>query len=99
MAAVAPDAGETIQYQLDKYPSDIFTRIEVANGRVWLQPNVTEVFCGDLSEEEQKVVWATHYAPTMVSERMGGSSHIPMLSKPEVVIGVIREAAAAIAGK
>src|SRR5437660_11237876 len=63
IAAVAPDAGETVQNQLDKYPSDIFTRVEVADGRAWMLPNGTEFFAGDLSEEEQKLVWATHYAP------------------------------------
>lgn len=26
-------------------------------------PNGTEFFAGDLSAEEQKLVWATHYAP------------------------------------
>lgn len=145
IAAVAPDAGETVQNQLDKYPSDIFTRVEVADGRAWMLPNGTEFFCGDLSEEEQKLVWATHYAPVFnlfdqrlactavkldancigwkskpswyvlatkdhtvhpdlqrwVSKRMGAnvteveSSHVPMLSKPDVVIDVIRKAAAA----
>ena len=63
IAAVAPDAGETVQDQLDKYPSDIFSRVEVADGRAWMLPNGTEFFAGDLSEEEQKLVWATHYAP------------------------------------
>ena len=63
VAAVAPDAGETVQDQLDKYPSDIFSRIEVADGRAWMLPNGTEFFAGDLSKEEQKLVWATHYAP------------------------------------
>src|ERR1700709_1256597 len=29
IAAVAPDIGETVQEQLDRYPSDIFTRVEV----------------------------------------------------------------------
>jgi pimeloyl-ACP methyl ester carboxylesterase len=28
-----------------------------------LRPEGVECFAGDLSEEEQKVVWATHYAP------------------------------------
>jgi pimeloyl-ACP methyl ester carboxylesterase len=138
IAAVAPDAGETVQNQLDKYPSDIFTRVEVADGRAWMLPNGTEFFAGDLSEEEQKLVWATHYAPVAdlfqqqkikstpwkskpswyilttqdhtvhpdlqrwVSKRMGAtvveveSSHVPMLSKPDVVIEVIRKAAAAV---
>ena len=138
IGAVAPDVGETVQQQLDKYPSDIFTRVEVADGRAWMLPNGTEFFCGDLSAEEQKLVWATHYAPVAdlfqqqkikstpwkskpswfilttqdhtvhpdlqrwVSKRMGAtvteveSSHVPMLSKPNVVIEVIRKAAKAI---
>jgi pimeloyl-ACP methyl ester carboxylesterase len=138
IAAVAPDVGETVQQQLDKYPSDIFSRVEVADGRAWMLPKGTEFFAGDLSEEEQKLVWATHYAPVAdlfhqqkikstpwkskpswyilatqdhtvhpdlqrwVSKRMGAtvveveSSHVPMLSKPNVVIEVIRKAAAAV---
>ena len=138
IAAVAPDVGETVQEQLDKYPSDIFSRVEVADGRAWMLPNGTEFFAGDLSEEEQKLVWATHYAPVAdlfhqqkikstpwkskpswyilttqdhtvhpdlqrwVSKRMGAtvveveSSHVPMLSKPDVVIEVIRKAASAV---
>lgn len=140
IAAVAPDAGETVQNQLDKYPSDIFTRVEVADGRAWMLPNGTEFFAGDLPEAEQKLVWATHYAPVFdlfhqqklrasdiawksklswyvlatkdhtvhpdlqrwVSKRMGAtvtevaSSHVPMLSQPDVVIGVIRQAVQAL---
>lgn len=138
IAAVAPDAGETVQSQLNKYPTDIFTRIEVADDRVWLRPNGVEFFAGDLPEEEQKLVWATHYAPAadlfqqqklgnvawkskpswfivatkdqtvhpdlqrFLAKRMGAtvvevdSSHVPMLSKPDVVIDVIRKAAAAV---
>jgi len=138
IGAVAPDVGETVQQQLDKYPSDIFSRVEVADGRAWMLPNGTEFFAGDLSEKEQKLVWATHYAPVAdlfhqqkikstpwkskpswyilttqdhtvhpdlqrwVSKRMGAtvveveSSHVPMLSKPGVVIEVIRKAAAAV---
>ena len=65
IAAVAPDAGETVQSQLDKYPSDIFSRVEVADGRVWMLPNATEFFAGDLSPVEQKLVWATHYPPVL----------------------------------
>jgi pimeloyl-ACP methyl ester carboxylesterase len=62
IAAVAPDAGETVRDQLDEYPSDIFSRVEVADGRAWMLPNGTEFFAGDLSEEDQKLVWPTHYA-------------------------------------
>ena len=141
IGAVAPDVGETVQQQLDKYPSDIFSRVEVADGRAWMLPNGTEFFAGDLSAEEQKLVWATHYAPAAdlfqqqkltstpwkskpswfilttqdhtvhpdlqrwVSKRMGAtvtevaSSHVPMLSQPDVVIEVIRTAARAVQQK
>jgi pimeloyl-ACP methyl ester carboxylesterase len=138
IGAVAPDVGETVQDQLNKYPSDIFSRVEVKDGYAWMLPNGTEFFCGDLSEQEQKLVWATHFPPhadlftqhpiqstpwkskpswyilclqdhtvhpdlqRWVSKRMGAtvteveSSHVPMLSKPDVVIEVIRKAAKAI---
>src|SRR5215467_4997673 len=132
IAAVAPDAGETVQNQLDKYPSDIFGRVEVADGCAWMLPSGTEFFAGDLSEAEQKLVWATHYPPAAdlfhqqklsadqiawrskaswyvlarqdhtvhpdlqrwVSARMKAqvtevdSSHVPMLSQPNVVVDV-----------
>jgi pimeloyl-ACP methyl ester carboxylesterase len=140
ISAVAPDAGETVQSQLDKFPSDIFGRIEVADNRVWMLPSATECFAGDLSPEDQKVVWATHYAPAadlflqqklttaevawktkpswfvlakkdrtvnpdlqrFLATRMKAqvteteTSHVPMLSKPALVVGVIRKAAAAL---
>jgi pimeloyl-ACP methyl ester carboxylesterase len=140
IAAVAPDVGETVQDQLNKYPSDIFSRVEVADNLAWMLSSGTEFFAGDLPEDEQKLVWATHFPPNVdlfneqkltadqvawrskpswyllatgdhtvhpdlqrwVSSRMGAkvtevaSSHVPMLSQPDVVIGVIREAAAAV---
>lgn len=144
IAAVAPDVGETVQSQLDKYPTDIFSRVEVADGRAWMQPNGIEFFAGDLPPAEQKVVWATHYAPVadlfqqqkltntsavawkskpswyllatgdhtvhpelqrFLAKRMNATitetatSHVPMLSKPEVVIDVIRKAAIAVSKK
>jgi pimeloyl-ACP methyl ester carboxylesterase len=49
----------------EKFPAtDIFSHIEVADGRVWLKPNGVPSFAGDLREHEQKLVWATHAAPT-----------------------------------
>lgn len=138
IAAVAPDVGETVQDQLNRFPSDIFSRVEVADGRAWMLPNGVEYFAGDLPEAEQKLVWATHYAPVadlfqqqklvdiawkskpswyvlatkdhtvhpdlqrFVSQRMGAtvveveSSHVPMLSKPEIVIDTIRKAVTAL---
>src|SRR5260370_8395433 len=48
IAAVAPDAHETVQSQLDKYPTPIFGHIEVADGRVWMLPEGAKDFAGDL---------------------------------------------------
>jgi pimeloyl-ACP methyl ester carboxylesterase len=101
-------------------------------------PKGIEYFAGDLPEAEQKLVWATHYAPAAdlfqqqnlqevawkskpswfivgkkdhtvhpelqraLAKRMNAtvvevdSSHVPMLSRPEVVLEVIRKAAASI---
>ena len=63
IAAVAPDAGETVESQLNQYPTEIFKHIEAADGRIWMLAEGVKHFAGDLPEEEQKVVWATHYAP------------------------------------
>jgi len=64
IAALAPDAHETSQSQLDKFPrTDVFSYVEVADGRAWMFPEGVECFAGDLSEQEKKVVWATHFAP------------------------------------
>jgi pimeloyl-ACP methyl ester carboxylesterase len=84
IAAVAPDAGETVQDQLDKYPSDIFSRVEVADGRAWMLPSGTEFFAGDLSEEDQKLVWATHYAPVynLFQQQKLSAEDIAWRSKP-----------------
>jgi pimeloyl-ACP methyl ester carboxylesterase len=134
IAALAPDADETSQGQQDKFPATaVFSHIEVADGRIWLRHSGTACFAGDLSEEEQKLIWATHYAPAaellnknapgvawkskpswyvlakndqtvhpelqrFVAKRMGAttvevnSSHVPMLSQPELVLDVIRKA-------
>jgi pimeloyl-ACP methyl ester carboxylesterase len=64
IAALAPDAGETSQSQIDQFPTtDVFSHIEVADGRIWMLRDGVACFAGDLSEEEQAVVWATHFAP------------------------------------
>src|SRR5712692_1320380 len=64
IAALAPDANETSQSQQEKYPvTDVFKYVEVADGRIWMRPEGVACFAGDLSAQEQKVVWATHYAP------------------------------------
>ena len=138
IAAVAPDADETVNSQLAQFPAtEIFKRVEVAEGRVWMFPDGIKHFAGDLSEQEQQVLWATHYAPAadlfdqrldgtawkskpswfirasndqtvhpelqqFAAKRMGAtlttvnSSHVVMLSKPDVVLNVIRTAAKAV---
>jgi pimeloyl-ACP methyl ester carboxylesterase len=64
IAALAPDANETSQSQQAQFPvTDVFSYVEVADGRVWMRPEGVACFAGDLPEEEQKLVWATHAAP------------------------------------
>src|SRR5260370_23734890 len=64
ICALGPDETETSQGQQDKYPkTPVFSQIDVADGRVGLQPSGIGFFCGDLPEEEQQLVYATHYAP------------------------------------
>ena len=138
IAALAPDADETSQSQQDTFaPTEVFGHIEVADGRIWLLPSGIGCFAGDLSEEEQKLVWATQGVPDadlfnqklpgtawrtkpswyvvanndktvnpdlerFVAKRMGAhtydvdSSHVPMLSHPDFVLDVIRDAAKAV---
>jgi pimeloyl-ACP methyl ester carboxylesterase len=139
IAALAPDADETSQSQQEQFPqTDVFKVVEIADGRIWLRPEGVICFAGDLPEQDQKLVWATHYAPAadllarnspgvawkskpssyivanndrtvqpdlqrFVAKRMNAntravdSSHVPMLSHPDVVIDVIRTAARAAA--
>ena len=142
IAAIAPDPddGETSQSLQDKFPKTaLFNNIKVADGRVWMTHEGTPDFCGDLSEEEQQVVWATAAPPStelfasnapgaawktkpswyivanhdmavnpelerFCAKRMNAttydidSSHVPMLSHPDFVIDVIRDAANAVQG-
>ena len=138
IAALAPDADETSQTQQSNFPkTDVFSYIEVADGRIWLLREGIDCFAGDLSEQEKKLVWATQCVPPpdlfnakvggtawrskpswyivakndrtvhpdmerFVAKRMGAkvtevaSSHVPMLSHPDLVIDVIRAAANAV---
>ena len=64
IAALAPDETETSQSQLNQFPvTDVFSHIDVADGRIWMRPDGIGCFAGDLSEQEQKLVWATHMVP------------------------------------
>jgi pimeloyl-ACP methyl ester carboxylesterase len=64
IAAFAPDADETSQSLQAKFPvTDVFSHIEVEDGRVWMKPDGIVCFAGDLPQKEQKLVWARHAAP------------------------------------
>jgi pimeloyl-ACP methyl ester carboxylesterase len=66
IAALAPEDGDTSQLDQDKFPkTDVFGYIEVADGRIWLKPDGIECFAGDLSVDEQKLVWATQGVPAV----------------------------------
>ena len=64
LAAFAPDADETTQSLQEKFPkTDIFSHLEVGDGRVWLKRDGVPSFAGDLPEGEQELIWATQGAP------------------------------------
>ena len=64
IAALGPDETETSQSEQAKFPvTPAFTQAVVADGRVWMKPSAIGCFCGDLPEEEQKIVWATANPP------------------------------------
>jgi pimeloyl-ACP methyl ester carboxylesterase len=82
IAALAPDEGETSQSLINEFPTtDIFAHIEVAEGRIWMRPSGISSFAGDLSEQEQKVVWATQGVPVadLFDQKMPG---VAWKSKP-----------------
>jgi pimeloyl-ACP methyl ester carboxylesterase len=82
IAALAPDVDETSQSQQEKFPvTDVFSHIELADGRVWMLPEGVACFAGDLSEQEQKLVWATHFAPAaeLFTQKLDG---VAWRSKP-----------------
>jgi pimeloyl-ACP methyl ester carboxylesterase len=64
LAALAPDETETSQSQQEKFPvTEVFSHIEVADGRIWLKQEGIGAFCGDLSAADQQLVWATQTVP------------------------------------
>src|ERR1700749_4310803 len=65
IAAVAPDADETTASWIAKFPETaLFRHVKVADGRVWMPHDATADFCGDLTEAEHQVVWATAAPPS-----------------------------------
>ncbi|MEU3315631.1 alpha/beta hydrolase [Streptomyces sp. NPDC006662] len=138
LAALAPDSGETPEELIGKFdPPPLFSHLEQEDGRIWISRDGISDFCGDLPEEEQRLVWATQGAPRaevlgstvddpawrvrpswflvttrdravdpelqrFAAQRMGAttaeadSSHVPMLSRPQEVLDLIRTAARSV---
>jgi pimeloyl-ACP methyl ester carboxylesterase len=77
IAALAPDEDETSQSLQDQFPvTDVFSHIEIADGRIWLLPSGIGCFAGDLSEQEQGLVWATQAVPdvNLFGQKLGGTA-------------------------
>src|SRR5947209_15004818 len=86
IAALAPDEGETSQSQQNQFPvTDVFSHIEITDGRVWMLPSGVECFAGDLTEQEKQVVWASHAAPAadLFNQKVEG---VAWQSKPRAYI-------------
>lgn len=77
LAAFAPDEDETTQSLQEKFPpTDIFSHIDIGDGRVWLKPDGVSAFAGDLSAQEQKLIWATQSAPVadLFNQKVAGTA-------------------------
>ena len=77
ISALAPDEDETSQSLQDKFPAtEIFSHIEVADGRIWMLPSGIGFFAGDLPEQEQKVVWAAQGVPAadLFNQKLPGTA-------------------------
>ena len=77
IAALAPDESETSQSLQEQFPvTDIFSHIEIADGRIWMLPSGIGCFAGDLSEQEQQLVWATQGVPDvdLFNQKFGGTA-------------------------
>src|SRR5258705_4236154 len=77
ISALAPDESETSQGLQDQFPvTDVFSHIEIADGRIWMLPSGIGCFAGDLSEQEQQLVWATQGVPDadLFNQKLGGTA-------------------------
>lgn len=77
LAAFGPDEDETTQSLQEKFPpTDIFSHIDIGDGRVWLKPDGVSAFAGDLSAQEQKLIWATQSAPVadLFNQKVAGTA-------------------------
>jgi len=77
ISALAPDESETSQSLQEQFPvTDVFSHIEIADGRIWMLPSGIGCFAGDLSEQEQQLVWATQGVPDadLFNQKLGGTA-------------------------
>jgi pimeloyl-ACP methyl ester carboxylesterase len=77
IAALAPDGYETSQSLQNKFPAtDVFQHIDVSDGRVWLKPSGVDCFAGDLSDTEQRLVYATQAVPVadLFTQKLEGAA-------------------------
>src|SRR5580700_371428 len=77
IAALAPDENETSQSQQEPFPvTDVFSYIEIADGRIWLLPSGIGCFAGDLPEQEQQLVWAAQGVPAadLFNQKLDGTA-------------------------
>ena len=77
ISALAPDESETSQSLQEQFPvTDVFSHIEIADGRIWMLPSGIGCFAGDLSEQEQGLVWATQGVPdvNLFGQKLGGTA-------------------------
>jgi pimeloyl-ACP methyl ester carboxylesterase len=77
ICALAPDADESSQTQQSNFPqTPVFSHIDVKDGRIWLLPEGVDDFCGDLTENEKKLVYATQGVPKpdLFSAPAGGTA-------------------------
>jgi pimeloyl-ACP methyl ester carboxylesterase len=77
IAALAPDESETSQSLQEQFPAtDIFAHIEIADGRIWMLPSGIGCFAGDLSEQEQQLVWAAQGVPAadLFNQKLDGTA-------------------------
>ena len=77
IAALAPDEDETSQSLQEQFPvTDMFSHIEIADGRIWMLPSGIGCFAGDLPEQEQRLVWATQGVPAadLFNQKLDGTA-------------------------
>jgi pimeloyl-ACP methyl ester carboxylesterase len=64
IAALAQDDEGTMS--VEKFPApDVDKYLDVVDGRIWISLNGVACLAGDLSEEEQWLLWATQFPPAV----------------------------------